>query len=839
MPMNASGCPRLVPLTYGLALVLCASTALPLFGEPATIAPPVASTGAADQVHPDRRIKRLGQLYEEVEKLLAEHRSAVSTLRDLETKRGEATAMQSLATQQLVPIQAEAQSLRGVSGAVTPRLPRLTAQENLLQQQIYVAQRTRAELQRPCADASQRLTQLSEAMQRELPRKRQEWLWLCDPLGKLGSRVHRDSIDFFSKQIVQDRDFALSYLGRGFARLHTDQSVEALDDLSKVVLLDKDMADVAAATRGWICARMQRDSDASTEFGTAIKLSPASPFVELALGQACADRHKINFAEEHLRKAVDLGGHLPQAREALAFFLATRRQSDPISVKNAIQQATKACEMTDWRQWVYLDTLAMACAAAGDFQLAERWGGKALEYAPREYETELRRRLELYARKQADPGQAASKTADTVARQGVPAGASALLPGAAAPGKRAFSQFGLPKPQFAQPADEAQYVASIREFLKVGLGTSSDGIGAARPRYESALPLCGNDPRLFYAWGLVCLKQRNVAEAQQQLEMATGMAEGRYLPAWQALVRVQILQGTADMALQTLVRLADALELPENRELLPEEKEECANWLGRVITFIEQNAADPSIQEGSVKDADARVSESLDPSLRAAYQNGKRRRSQRQQTQRDTEVLRARQDQMHDEKAKTQQDAEELKTTQHDKQKELQRNQNELQIKYAQLQAEAARLNRTISDNETSAANSKLQGKPSGIPLGMQGQLKKRLDLVQGQLAALERQNRALNQAGSFLMGQSVAQMQGLGEKERALEKRRKGFGRAQAQARRGMVSRPKAKSAAAIEAALDRLFPLDCDAEAQRIVASYAAYNAPETTPSGPAPHR
>ena len=90
--MNAIDDTGLAQMACGLAIHLAAGAALLLAGQtcnstPLRSCPP----GAADQVQPDRRIKRLGQMYEELEKLLAEHRTAVSTLKDIEKTRNEAT----------------------------------------------------------------------------------------------------------------------------------------------------------------------------------------------------------------------------------------------------------------------------------------------------------------------------------------------------------------------------------------------------------------------------------------------------------------------------------------------------------------------------------------------------------------------------------------------------------------------------------------------------------------------------------------------------------------------------------------------------------------------------
>jgi hypothetical protein len=86
------------------------------------------------------------------------------------------------------------------------------------------------------------------------------------------------------------------------------------------------------------------------------------------------------------------------ACDSSAWLEATRvRWFNP---QGALKLASRACELTDWRNPSYLDTLAAACAANADFDAARDWEQKAIERERngkliREYQL----RLALYAAK--------------------------------------------------------------------------------------------------------------------------------------------------------------------------------------------------------------------------------------------------------------------------------------------------------------------------------------------------------------------------------------------------------------------------------------------------------
>ncbi len=112
---------------------------------------------------------------------------------------------------------------------------------------------------------------------------------------------------------------------------------------------------------------------------------------QIGAGQMADARRSIAEAKASPRSAA--------GANSLAWLLATH-WADPIrDGKAAIELATRACEMTQWKDPLYMDTLAAAYAEAGRFDDAVKWQKKALDLADKLSKPqldELKGRLKLY-----------------------------------------------------------------------------------------------------------------------------------------------------------------------------------------------------------------------------------------------------------------------------------------------------------------------------------------------------------------------------------------------------------------------------------------------------------
>jgi Tfp pilus assembly protein PilF len=80
----------------------------------------------------------------------------------------------------------------------------------------------------------------------------------------------------------------------------------------------------------------------------------------------------------------------------LAWLLATSPDDDLRDGKRAIELATKACDVTDYKQAHILSTLAAGYAETGDFETAKKWSSKAVEIGEDSMKEQLAKELESY-----------------------------------------------------------------------------------------------------------------------------------------------------------------------------------------------------------------------------------------------------------------------------------------------------------------------------------------------------------------------------------------------------------------------------------------------------------
>lgn len=257
------------------------------------------------------------------------------------------------------------------------------------------------------------------------------WLWIPAAKGWIQQSdvVPVDkAAEYFTRQIQQSPS-SRSYFERGAALVALGDFEKAAADFSKAIQLDPQNLP-AVNDRGTTYRRLGKLQDAKADFDTVVARGVRHPgvytnrgMVWLDLGnvqQAMVDLHvaleldekfapaweasgavrekmgDIAKAIDNYRVAVEIDTSFALAWNNRAWLLATTPNRSLRNGRQAVEFATKACELTGYRKADVLDTLAAAHAEAGKFGQAVNVAKDAIKIASENQKAAITKRLALY-----------------------------------------------------------------------------------------------------------------------------------------------------------------------------------------------------------------------------------------------------------------------------------------------------------------------------------------------------------------------------------------------------------------------------------------------------------
>ena len=131
-------------------------------------------------------------------------------------------------------------------------------------------------------------------------------------------------------------------------------------------------------------------------------LEPVRISAPKALAQFCVSKSQFTNAINICTEAIASNAKDDWSYNLLAWVRATCPDSSLRDGKEAVSLATKACELTNWKESSWIDTLAAAYAESGEFQRAIQFQEQALSLgSPSESEQKgMQERLALYEQSQ-------------------------------------------------------------------------------------------------------------------------------------------------------------------------------------------------------------------------------------------------------------------------------------------------------------------------------------------------------------------------------------------------------------------------------------------------------
>ncbi len=201
----------------------------------------------------------------------------------------------------------------------------------------------------------------------------------------------------FSAALKLRPDHALALLGRAVCHLVRKEYPAVTADCDRVIEL---MPGIVRAyeLRGTARRALGNLDGALADFNEAVKLAPAAvmPYNYRAGVHYARQRYQAAIQDhmEALKKDPRHAGTFNQ----LAWVWSTCPDPDVRDGTRARGCATRACELTEWGEPGFLDTLAAACAECGEFDDAIKWQEKAMDLLDGDVEKEADYliRLELY-----------------------------------------------------------------------------------------------------------------------------------------------------------------------------------------------------------------------------------------------------------------------------------------------------------------------------------------------------------------------------------------------------------------------------------------------------------
>jgi tetratricopeptide (TPR) repeat protein len=199
----------------------------------------------------------------------------------------------------------------------------------------------------------------------------------------------------YTEAIRLDPKYFDAYALRGRLWSYKDEYDKAIADYTEAIRFFPKYTAVYAA-RGDAWSSKKEYDKAIDDYTEAIRLNPKYIVAYLSRANAWKMRNDHDKAIADYDEAKRLAPKSAYVYNKLAWLYATCPDARSRDGRKAVDNATKACELKEWKDANSLDTLAAAYAETGDFDSAVNWQTKARDMASEREKADYQSRLDLY-----------------------------------------------------------------------------------------------------------------------------------------------------------------------------------------------------------------------------------------------------------------------------------------------------------------------------------------------------------------------------------------------------------------------------------------------------------
>jgi tetratricopeptide (TPR) repeat protein len=207
---------------------------------------------------------------------------------------------------------------------------------------------------------------------------------------------YEHAIADYNEAIRLDPKDAWVYNNRGSAWGNKKDYEHAIADYNEAIRLDPKYAS-AYHNRGIAWSNKKDYEHAIADYNEAIRLDPKYVLAYYNRGNAWDDKKDYDHAIADYNEAIRLDPKDASPYNGRAWLWATASDAKFRDGKKAVESATKACELSEWKERNHLGTLAACYAEAGDFDEAVKWEEAAIKLTPESEAEEMKGRNERLA----------------------------------------------------------------------------------------------------------------------------------------------------------------------------------------------------------------------------------------------------------------------------------------------------------------------------------------------------------------------------------------------------------------------------------------------------------